>query len=65
MATSEPLLSPEEMAALTRSVGDQPLGEGEGYNTHLQVQKHDLAAEDSSLGVNLASIDMVNERFIR
>ncbi len=65
MATSEPLLSPEEMAALTRSVGDQPLGEGEGYNTHLKVQKHDLAAEDSSLGVNLASIDMVNERFIR
>ena len=65
MATSEPLLSPEEMAALTRSVGDQPLGEGEGYNTHLSVQKHDLAAEDSSLGVNLASIDMVNERFIR
>ena len=65
MATSEPLLSPEELAALSRSIGDQPLGDGEGYNTHLQVQKHDLAAEDSSLGVNLASIDMVNERFIR
>jgi flagellar motor switch protein FliM len=65
MATSEPLLSPEELAALTRSIGDQPLGDGEGYNTQLQVQKHDLAAEDSSLGVNLASIDMVNERFIR
>ncbi len=65
MATSEPLLSPEELAALTRSIGDRPLGEGEGYNTHLQVHKHDLAAEDSSLGVNLASIDMVNERFIR
>lgn len=65
MATSEPLLSPDELAALSRSIGDQPLGEGEGYNTHMQVQKHDLAAEDSSLGVNLASIDMVNERFIR
>ena len=65
MATSEPLLSPEELAALSRSIGDQPLGDGEGYNTHMQVQKHDLAAEDSSLGVNLASIDMVNERFIR
>ncbi len=65
MATSEPLLSPEELAALSRSIGDQPLGDGEGYNTHLQVHKHDLAAEDSSLGVNLASIDMVNERFIR
>ncbi len=65
MATSEPLLSPEELAALSRSIGDHPLGDGEGYNTHIQVQKHDLAAEDSSLGVNLASIDMVNERFIR
>ncbi len=65
MATSEPLLSPDELAALSRSIGDQPLGDGEGYNTHMQVQKHDLAAEDSSLGVNLASIDMVNERFIR
>jgi flagellar motor switch protein FliM len=65
MATSEPLLSPEELAALTRSIGDRPLGDEEGYNTHIQVHKHDLAAEDSSLGVNLASIDMVNERFIR
>jgi flagellar motor switch protein FliM len=65
MATSQPLLSPEEMAALTETVRDEPLGAGEGYNTGLSVQKHDLAAEDSSLGVNLASIDMVNERFIR
>ena len=65
MATSQPLLSPEELAALTETVRDQPLGAGEGYNTGMAVQKHDLASEDSSLGVNLASIDMVNERFIR
>ncbi len=65
MATSQPLLSPEELAALTETVRDQPLGAGEGYNTGMAVHKHDLAAEDSSLGVNLASIDMVNERFIR
>jgi flagellar motor switch protein FliM len=31
----------------------------------VQVRKHDLAAEDSSLGVNVASLDMINERFIR
>jgi flagellar motor switch protein FliM len=29
------------------------------------VRKHDLASEDSSLGVNVSSIDMINERFIR
>jgi flagellar motor switch protein FliM len=29
------------------------------------VKKHDLASEDSSLGVNITSIDMINERFIR
>ena len=63
MAT-QPLLSPEELAALTESVRTTPT-EGDGYNTGLSVQRHDLAAEDSSLGVNLASIDMVNERFIR
>jgi flagellar motor switch protein FliM len=65
MATSEPLLSPEELAALTETARSLPTGAGEGYNTSMSVQKHDLAAEDSSLGVNLASIDMVNERFIR
>jgi flagellar motor switch protein FliM len=36
-----------------------------GYNVDVQVRKHDLAAEDSSLGVNVASLDMINERFIR
>jgi flagellar motor switch protein FliM len=29
------------------------------------VKKHDLASEDSSLGVNITALDMVNERFIR
>jgi len=36
-----------------------------GYNTTARVKKHDLASEDSSLGVNITSIDMINERFIR
>ena len=36
-----------------------------GFNTTARVKKHDLASEDSSLGVNITSIDMINERFIR
>lgn len=60
--TNQSLLSPEELAALTSRVDPEP---EEGYNTAVDVRPHDLAAEDSSLGVNLASIDMVNERFIR
>ena len=31
----------------------------------LSVRRHDLTGEDSSLGVNVASLDMINERFIR
>ena len=58
----KPLLSPEEIAALTEQVG---VGADSGYNVGLDVRKHDLVSEDSSLGVNLASIDMINERFIR
>jgi flagellar motor switch protein FliM len=58
----QPLLSPEEIAALTEQVG---VGADSGYNVGLDVRKHDLVSEDSSLGVNLASIDMINERFIR
>jgi flagellar motor switch protein FliM len=58
----KPLLSPEEIAALTEQVGT---GADSGYNVGLDVRKHDLVSEDSTLGVNLASIDMINERFIR
>ncbi len=61
----QPLLTPEELAALTETMRELPVAEGDGYNTDLAVQRHDLASEDSSLGVNLVSIDMVNERFIR
>ncbi len=64
MVANQPLLTPEEMAALTETVREDHSG-GDGYNTDVAVQRHDLASEDSSLGVNLVSIDMVNERFIR
>jgi flagellar motor switch protein FliM len=64
MVANQPLLTPEEMAALTETVREDH-SSGDGYNTDVTVQRHDLASEDSSLGVNLVSIDMVNERFIR
>ena len=36
-----------------------------GFNTKARIKKYDLASEDSSLGVNVSSLDMINERFIR
>ena len=59
------LLSSEELAALTEGVNDGSIAVDTGFNTAARVKKHDLASEDSSLGVNTASIDMINERFIR
>ncbi len=65
MSDSQNLLSPEELAALSASFNDGSMEVDTGYNLDVQVRKHDLAAEDSSLGVNVASLDMINERFIR
>lgn len=65
MAENQPLLSPDELAALSAGISDGSLDVDTGYNLDAQVHKHDLAAEDSSLGVNVASLDMINERFIR
>ncbi len=63
MATN--LLTPEELTALAEGVNDGTIPVDTGYNTSARVKKHDLASEDSSLGVNVASIDMINERFVR
>jgi flagellar motor switch protein FliM len=65
MAESQSLLSSEELAALSASLSDDSTHTTQGYNLDVQVRKHDLASEDSSLGVNVASLDMINERFIR
>lgn len=65
MAENKPLLSEEELEALASGLSDGSLDTGTGYNLDVPVRKHDLAAEDSSLGVNVASLDMINERFIR
>ncbi|MFZ2738519.1 MAG: flagellar motor switch protein FliM [Burkholderiaceae bacterium] len=59
------LLSADEFAALAEGVNDGSIPVDTGFNTTAQVKKHDLASEDSSLGVNISSIDMINERFIR
>lgn len=59
------LLSEDELAALRADIGEGTLPVGTGYNTNAPVRKHDLTNEDSSLGVNVTSLDMINERFIR
>lgn len=63
MATN--LLSAEELSALAEGVSDGSIAVDTGFNTSARVRKHDLASEDSSLGVNVSSIDMINERFVR
>jgi len=65
MAETTPLLSQEEIAALSEGVQNGTIEVDSGFNTDAQVRKHDLASEDSSLGVNVGSLDMINERFIR
>ena len=59
------LLSEEELSALSSGVQDGSIETDTGFNTRVRVRKHDLASEDSSLGVNVSSVDMINERFIR
>ena len=59
------LLSADELSALAEGVNDGTIAVDTGFNTAARVKKHDLASEDSSLGVNIGSIDMINERFIR
>ena len=65
MTDHQPLLSQEELSALTQAVDDGSMAVDTGYNLDAQVRKHDLTAEDSSLGINVVSVDMINERFIR
>ncbi len=65
MAEIQPLLSPEELAALSAAVDSGSLAVDTGYNVEANVRKHDLTSEDSSLGINVMSLDMINERFIR
>ena len=65
MTDNEPLLSPEEIAALSAAIDSGDMDVDTGFNLDANVRKHDLASEDSSLGINVVSLDMINERFIR
>ncbi len=65
MATSGNLLSPEELAALSEGIDDGTIAIDTGFNVTTLVKKHDLASEDSTLGVNTSSLEMINERFVR
>jgi flagellar motor switch protein FliM len=59
------LLSQAEIEALSGGIKAGGIPVDTGYNTAARVRKHDLANEDSSLGVNVSALDMINERFIR
>lgn len=64
-AESASLLSWEELAALSEGIEDGSIPSDTGYNLGAAVVEHDLAKEDSSLGINVSTLDMINERFIR
>jgi len=65
MAELDNLLSQEELDALTAGLQDGSIEADTGLNSDVSVMRHDLTNEDSSLGVNVGAIDMINERFIR
>ena len=65
MEKSENLLSKDELAALTAKIEIGAVEVDTGYKTDVRARKHDLTNEDSSLGVNVSALDMINERFIR
>ncbi|MEO0316695.1 MAG: Flagellar motor switch protein FliM, partial [Pseudomonadota bacterium] len=52
MADMSNLLSPEELAALAQGIDDGSIAIDTGFNLTTRVKKHDLASEDSTLGVN-------------
>jgi flagellar motor switch protein FliM len=65
MSDSGNLLTPEELEALSAGVADGTVPVDTGFNVAARVTKHDLASEDSTVGINVSAIDMINERFNR
>jgi len=65
MSDTGNLLTPEEIEALSAGVADGSVEVDTGFNVNAPVARHDLASEDSSVGINLSAIDMINERFVR
>ena len=65
MADTKNLLSPEELDALAIGIEDGSIQTDTGINGQLKVERHDLTSEDSSLGMNLGVLNIINERFVR
>ena len=65
MADTKNLLSPEELDALATGIEDGSIQTNTGLNGQLKVERHDLTSEDSSLGMNLGVLNIINERFVR
>lgn len=65
MADTGNLLTAEELEALSAGVADGSVQVDTGFNVGARVARHDLASEDSTVGINVSSIDMINERFVR
>jgi flagellar motor switch protein FliM len=65
MADTKNLLSPEELEALAVGIENGSIESDTGINNDLAAVKHDLTSEDSSLGMNLGVLNIINERFIR
>lgn len=65
MAETSNLLTADELAALAQGIDDGSIPVDTGFNLMTRVKKHDLASEDSTLGVNTSSLEMINERFLR
>ncbi|MEN9775140.1 MAG: Flagellar motor switch protein FliM [Pseudomonadota bacterium] len=65
MTDSGNLLTSEELDALNAGLADGTVPVDTGFNVSARVVKHDLASEDSTVGINISAIDMINERFVR
>ena len=65
MADSKNVLTPEELEALSSGIEDGSIESDTGINPDIEAIKHDLTNEDSSIGMNLTAVNLINERFIR
>ena len=64
-STRTNLLSAEERAALEQGIESGVIPVDTGFNTAARVKKYDLATAESNVSLNLQSLEMINERFIR
>lgn len=62
---SEPLLSQEELDALSQGVSDGSIVTDGGLNTQATVSPYDLATGLSTTSINIKAIDLLMERMVR